>query len=206
LRALTLLLLAGCIDPLDPQWQLDHDHVVVARATPPHIQAGDSTTLDALVAHAGGPTTVETPLTATSTAGTMRQAAGAWTLVAPDAPPDAPVPVEVVMTFAHGSEVKKTVWIGPPSPNPEMPAVTIGGAAPGDELVVPRDQDVYLSTTVPTGWHVNWLTSAGTLHQDDEPTSYLHVAAKDRQSGELACVIRDDQGGVAWKVWPIHTQ
>jgi len=219
--AAALLLLAACIDPLDPQWQLDHDHVVVARATPPRIHAGDTTTLDALVAHAGGPATVESPLSATTSAGTMRQAGDTWTLVAPDAatmarlgmPVDGPVPVEVVMSFAHGTdralapiEVKKTVWIGDPSTNPDMPAITVAGAPAGDAIVVPLDRDVYLSTTVPAGWHVNWLTSVGTLHQDDQPTSYLHVVKKDHQSGELACVVRDDQGGVAWKVWPLRTQ
>lgn len=216
-----LLLLAACIDPLDPQWQLDHDHVVVARATPPRIHAGDATSLDALVAHAGGPTTVESPLSASTTAGTMLQKDGSWTFVAPDAttmarlgmPAGGPVPVDVMMTFAHGTdralapiEVKKTVWIGDPSTNPDLPPITIGGAPAGEEVAVPLDQDVYLSTTVPAGWRVNWLTSVGTLHQDDEPTSYLHVVAKDRQSGELACVVRDDQGGVVWKVWPIRTQ
>jgi hypothetical protein len=216
-----LLLVAGCIDPIDAQWQLDHDHVVVARATPPRIHAGDTTSLDALVAHEGGPATVESPLSASTTAGTMLQSDGGWKLVAPDAstiaarglPADGPVPVDVIMTFAHGTDraadpiqVKKTVWIGDPSTNPDMPAITVAGEPPGDEIVVPLDQDVYLATTVPDGWRVNWLTSVGTLYQDDEPTSYLHVAKKDRQTGEVACVIRDDQGGVAWKVWPIHTE
>ena len=58
----------------------------------------------------------------------------------------------------------------------------------------------------PTGWHVNWLTSAGQLFQDDEPRSFIHIAPKDRQQGELACVIRDTDGGVVWKVWPLAAQ
>jgi hypothetical protein len=151
----------------------------------------------------------------------MLQKDGGWTLVAPDASQiaamgyalDGPVAVDVVMTFAHGTDraldpiqVKKTVWIGEPSTNPDMPAITVAGAPPGDDIAVPLDQDVYFATSVPDGWRVNWLTSIGTLYQDDEPTSYLHVAKKDRQQGEVACVVRDDQGGVAWKVWPIHTE
>lgn len=224
-----LLLLAGCIDPIDQQWQLDHDRVVVARATPPRIHAGDTTNLDALVAHLGGPTTVEAPLEATVAAASfpvdVKKTAAGWALVAPDEatlaaarpamglPADAPVPVDVMMSFADGTnralapkQVKKTVWIGEPSTNPDMPAVTIDGAQAGDAVTVAADQDVYLSTTVPDGWRVNWLTSAGTLHQDDEPTGFIHIAPKDRQSGELACVIRDDQGGVVWKVWPLRAQ
>jgi hypothetical protein len=195
-----LLLVAGCIDPVDPQWSLDHDHVVVARATPPRIHAGDSVALDALVAHAGGPTTVESPLTASA-------------VYAPTTRADGPTPVDIVMTFQTSTnralapvQVKKTVWIGEPADNPAMPEVTVAGVAAGDAITVPADQDVYLSTSVPSGWRVNWLTSAGQLFQDDEPTSYLHVLPTDAQQGELACVIRDDEGGVVWKVWPIATQ
>jgi hypothetical protein len=229
LRYALLLLLVGCIDPIDQQWQLDHDRVVVARATPPRIHAGDMTNLDALVAHDGGPTTIESPLDAAVARAPflvdLRHTDAGWALVAPDAatlaaarpamglPADAPVPVDVVMSFADGTnralapmQVKKTVWLGEPTTNPEMPAVTVANAPPGEEIVVAADEDVYLSTTVPDGWRVNWLTSAGTLYQDDEPTSYIHVAPKDPQSGELACVIRDDQGGVVWKVWPIRAE
>jgi hypothetical protein len=147
----------------------------------------------------------------------MRQTNGTWTLVAPDPSTlgyaNGPAQVEVTMTFAHRTDfaqspiqVEKKVEIGQPSTNPDMPPITVAGATPGDVISVPLNQDIYLSTTVPDGWHVNWLTSVGTLHQDDEPTGYLDVAKSDRQTGELACVIRDDQGGVVWNVWPIHTQ
>jgi len=200
LKYALLLVLAGCIDPVDPQWSLNHDHVVVARATPPRIHAGDSVALDALVAHAAGPTTVESPLTASA-------------VYTPTTRADGPTPVDIVMTFQTSTnralapvQVKKTVWIGDPADNPAMPDVTVGGAPAGDAITVPADQDVYLSTSVPTGWRVNWLTSAGQLFQDDEATSYLHVLPTDAQQGELACVIRDDEGGVVWKVWPIATQ
>jgi hypothetical protein len=205
-KALWCLVVAGCIDPIDAQWQLDHDHVVAARATPPHIPAGGSTALDALVAHAGGPTTVESPLGATTPQGTMRDTAGTWTFIAPTG--STPTQIDVLMTFADGkpAEVQKTVWIGEPTTNPTMPPITVGGAPADDRVSVALDRDVYLSTTVPSGWHVNWLTSVGTLYEDDEPTSYLHVQNTDRQTGELACVIRDDQGGVVWQVWPLSTQ
>lgn len=229
MRYACLLLLAGCIDPIDAQWQLDHDHVVVARATPPRIHAGDMTNLDALVAHAGGPTTIESPLEAAVARAPfpvdLRHGDTGWALVAPDdatlaaarpamgLPADAPVPVDVMMSFPSGTnralapmKVKKTVWIGEPTTNPEMPPVTIAGTPAMDQLVVAADEDVYVSTTVPAGWRVNWLTSAGQMFQDDEPTAFLHIAPNDRQEGELACVIRDDQGGVAWKVWPIRAE
>ena len=215
-RVLLILIgLAGCIDPVDPQWSLNHDHVVVARATPPRIHAGDATTLDALVAHAGGPTTVESPLTASAGRTQLAAAGAGWTVTAPPASArdGGATPVDIVMTFQRSSsraldrvQVKKTVWIGEPADNPAMPAVTVAGVPVAGEIVVPVDQDVYLATSVPTGWRVNWLTSAGQLFQDDEPTSFLHVLPTDARAGELACVIRDDHGGVVWQVWPLRAE
>ncbi|HEX5060178.1 MAG TPA: hypothetical protein VFV99_12500 [Kofleriaceae bacterium] len=229
LVALTVVVWGGCFDEIDARWQLDHDHVVVARATPPRVRSGDATNLDALVAHAGRGVSIENPLTAE--VGSARFAAylsqhdGAWTLTAPDAqvlasarpalglPEDAPVPVEVLLTFPRSTDrdapdpvrVKKTVWLGEPSENPVVPPVTIDGAPAGDEVVVPLDRDVYL-TVLAQGMRVNWLTSVGTLFQDDEATAFVHVAPDDKPAGELVVVVRDDEGGVAWRVWPMRAE
>jgi hypothetical protein len=230
--ALCLLVLAGCIDEIDPRWQLDHDHVVAARATPPRVREGEATAIDALVAHEGRGVSVEAPLDAQI--GSARFAAylkhqdGVWILTAPDAkvlasarpalglPEDAPIPVDILLTFARSTNraspdpvrVKKTVWLGEPSQNPTVPAVTIGGVPAGDEVVVPIDRDVYLSvdTSTAPGLRVNWLTSVGTLFQDDVATSFVRVAAGDRREGELVVVVRDSEGGVAWQVWPMRAE
>jgi hypothetical protein len=234
-RLLFLLALPACIDAIDPRWQLDHDHVIAARATPPRIREGENTGLDALVAHAHGDVTVEAPMTAEVARTTgpdfsrylVHQASGDWTLIAPDAemlasarpamglPADAPVPVDVMLTFAHGGtdrasldayRVKKTVWIGEPSTNPLLPAVTVGGAPAADDLVVPVDRDVYVSLDAPTDARVNWLTNVGQLFQDDVATAYLHVLPEDRREGQLVVVMRDSEGGVAWRVWSIRAE
>lgn len=150
---------------------------------------------------------------------------GAWRLIAPDAaqlasarpalglPDDAPVPVEVLLTFARSTDraspdpvrVKKTVWLGEPADNPSVPPVTIDGTPAGSEIVVPIGRDVYLSVDAP-GMRVNWLTSVGTLFQDDVATAFVHVAPEDRRDGELVVVVRDAEGGVAWQVWPMHAR
>lgn len=231
-RALVLLAVTGCIDEVDARWQLDHDHVVAARATPPRIRSGDMTNLDALVAHEGRGVSVENPLDAQ--VGSARFASyltfehGAWKLTAPDAqllasarpalglPEDAPVPVDVMLTFSRSTDraapdpvrVKKTVWIGEPAPNPVVPAVTIDGAPAGAEVIVPVGRDVYLM--VDTGGapnvRVNWLTSVGTLFQDDVATAFVRVAPEDSRDGELVVVVRDSTGGVAWQVWPMRAR
>jgi hypothetical protein len=235
-RLLFLLALPACIDAIDPRWQLDHDHVIAARATPPRIREGENTGLDALVAHETGPVTVEAPMSAevSRTASgpdfsryLTKQVTGEWTLHAPDAailasarpamglPADAPVPVDVLLTFPHGGtdrasldayRVKKTVWIGEPSANPDLPAVTIDGAPAGDEVVIPVGRDVYVSLDAPAGTHVNWLTNVGQLFQDDVATAYLHVAPEDRREGQLVVVMRDSEGGVAWRVWSMRAE
>ena len=229
-RALCLLVATGCIDPIDQRWQLDHDHVIVARATPPRIRSGDATNLDALVAHEGRGVSVENPLDASvATTGFGRYLVhdnGAWTLIAPDAqmlasarpalglPDDAPVPVDVMLTFPRSTNraspdpvrVKKTVWIGEPAQNPVLPPVTIDGAPAGGEIVVPLGRDVYLSLDAAPGQRVNWLTSVGTLFQDDVATAFVRVLPEDRRTGELVVVLRDDEGGVAWQVWPMRAE
>lgn len=234
--ALLLCLITGCIDEIDPRWQLDHDHVVAARATPPRIRPGENTGLDALVAHKGAEVSIEAPMMAeiARSAGPdfsaylIHDATGEWTLRAPDAemlssarpamglPADAPVPVDVMLTFARGSteraaidpyRVKKTVWLGEPSTNPILPSVTIDGAASeSDEIVVPIGRDVYVSLDAPAGNKVNWLTNVGTLFQDDVARAYLHVAPEDRHDGQLVVVMRDNEGGVAWRVWSMRAE
>ena len=102
--------------------------------------------------------------------------------------------------------MKKTVWLGEPPTNPELPPITIDGAPAGEEIVGSRPDAMSIGRRGAGRQRVNWLTNVGTLFQDDEPTSYIHVAPKDVQSGELACVIRDDQGGVVWRVWSIRVQ
>ncbi|HEY5951806.1 MAG TPA: hypothetical protein VIV40_40200 [Kofleriaceae bacterium] len=224
-----LLLVGGCIDAIDARWQLDHDHVVAARATPPRIRSGEQTNIDALVAHEGRGVSVENPLSAevgsARFASYLTERDGAWTLTAPDAqmlasarpalglPEDAPVPVDVILTFPRSTDrsspdpvrVKKTVWLGEPSQNPVMPPVTIGGVPAGDEVVVPVGSDIYLSVDA-QGMRVNWLTSVGSLFQDDVATSFVRVAADDRHEGELVVVVRDAEGGVAWQVWPMRAE
>ena len=228
--ALCTLLFVGCIDPIDARWQLDHDHVIAARATPPRIRSGEATAIDALVAHEGRGVSIEDPLSAE--VGNARFATflqfdnGAWTLTAPDAqvlasarpalglPEDAPVPVDLLLTFPRSTNrsapdpvrVKKTVWLGEPSYNPAIPPITIDGAPAGEEIVIPIGRDVYLSMAVPDGLRVNWLTSVGSLFQDDVATSFVRVLPEDRKSGELVVVVRDREGGVAWQVWPMRAE
>ena len=236
LLILPLVCVVGCIVPVDPRWTLDHDHVIAARATPPRIRAGEATNLDALVAHEDGPVTIENPMTAeldnapAEMARSLVHDDGMWRLHAPDAealagarpalglPEDAPVPVDVLMTFPNASpgsnraalppfRVKKTVWLGEPSANPVMPPVIVGDVpAIGDQIIVPLGVDTYLAVDVPDGIRVSWLTNVGELFQDDVARAFVRVLPDDKKSGQLVVVLRDNDGGVTWQVFAMHAE
>lgn len=227
-----LVVLAGCFDAVDAEWQLDHDRIVAVRANPPHIPSGASSSFDALIAHRGGPTDIEQPLLATvadpkdlSAIVTNDLSSGKVIVTAPDAAtlaaeraelgldPAAPVPVDVVMQFPTSNGIqlyaKKTVYLGDSADNPaSIGTVTVNGdtPAPGAAISIPVDVDVPLATDADPADKVMWLTSCGTMHDDNELAAFIHVLPADPKQGELAFVLRDTAGGVVWQVWPISAE
>jgi hypothetical protein len=220
--------LTGCIDAVDARWQLDHDHVIAVRATPPRILPGQRAELEALVAHDGAVTAVEAPPNAAlidapeALSSLLRFDGTRWFVEAPGEDvlraerarigfaDNAAIPVDVYAMWptAAGDPMyaKKTVWLGDTGANPGLPAPRVDGAPMSPEVIVPRETDVYLSVDVPATWRVSWLTSCGQLFQDDVATSFLRVMPGDTDTGELAVVIRDEDGGVAWDVRPIRAR
>lgn len=212
-RALLLLAIAACSEPatLEP-WQLDHDRIVVVRAEPPHLAPGGLGMFDALIAHERGPTTVEVPnnAAATSAAGDLFTAVhfniDHWQVDGPDEarlaaaraelglPDGAPVPLLVSLEFPGPLYADKTMWLGDSAANPVTPAFDHG-----PEVAV--GQEYPLTFVPPPGGTVRWLTSCGTLTGDTTPHA-THVI-DEPCTGELALVVRDPGGGVAWKVMSI---
>ena len=213
-----LLLLAACGD-IDPEWQLDHTRTIAVRATPPRIQAGETSQIDLLDATKGAPTSspppdaviVVSPMSLSSalsgttvTAPGEDQLAAARTELGLD--PGTPVPL-VLGVESQGFDTVKTVYLGDTADNPALTNVTIAGSAipaAGDPITVPPDTDVHLSVDADDAtMQVDWLTSCGTMHDFDLHAAYIHVLPADPQTGELVLVLRDLQGGVNWEVWPI---
>jgi hypothetical protein len=221
-----LLGLSACAGESDPPWQLDHDRIVAVRATPPGLAAGDRATLDALLAAKGGKTSVAVPELATvvspaSLAGALGFSGGAWVVTAPSEAqlaaaraelkldPGAPVPLVVGVSYASGALVAtKAIALGAPAPNPTLTSVMLDARPAGTaELVIGKLVDVPLAIDVDDeDYDVTWLTSCGTMHDFDLPRAYLTVEADDPVAGELAVVLRDAKGGVAWNVWPIRAE
>ena len=212
-------LASACSSNVDEPWDLDHDRIIAVRSAPPRIPAGQTAQLDVLVGHKGGPVSVQDPdRAAVVSPRSLASAVAGSVVTAPDEralamaraelalPDGAPVPLVVSISIA-GFAATKTVWLGESGDNPTLVDLRIAGGLPGTSIVVPLDEDVPLSVSaddvVDT---VNWLTSCGTMHDFDLSSAYLRVEPDDPQQGELAVVLRDSRGGVAWNVWPIRAQ
>jgi hypothetical protein len=213
-RALAIAFAAcSAPEPLEP-WQLDHDRVVAVRAEPPHLPPGEVALLDALVAHADGPTTVEPPRNAAAPGapGGLFTAVhfniDHWQIDGPDdaalttaraelgLPDGAPVPLEVTIEVSGPLYAKKIVWLGDARANPAPPAFNYGPDVSRGEHTV--------AVEPPAGSSVRWLTSCGTLRADGEATASHVVDAP--CEGELVVVVRDDAGGVVWQVLPVRAR
>jgi hypothetical protein len=225
-RACLALALVACGGDLDPPWQLDHDRIIAIRATPPAIQPGEQAAIDGLLAMQPGVTVERAPdevrvLAPESLAGTLARDGDAWIVTAPDEaalaaartelglPADAPVPLQLGVAFGSTLFGLKAVRLGASASNPSLPEPEIDGApapAAGEEIVVGTLVDVPLAIEALESDGVNWLTSCGTMHDFDLPRAYLRVEAEDPTEGELAVVLRDDRGGVAWRVWSIRAE
>ena len=227
LLAVAALIVAGCGGDLDPPWQLDHDRIVAVRATPPAIVPGQRSQIDGLLAVKGSTSIEKVPETVRvisppSLTGAVAFDAGAWVVTAPDEAAlaavraelglaaGAPVPLRLGVAYADQTLVGlKAVTLGATGANPELAVPSIDGVAaptPGEPIVVGVVIDVPLSIDAADTDDVNWLTSCGTMHDHDLPHATLRVEPGDPTEGELAVVVRDDHGGVAWQVWPIRAE
>ncbi len=227
LLALTIALLAGCIDDLPLQWELDYTRIVAVRAEPPGILSSEVSTITSLIATEGAPAQELPPEAATvvspmSLASSLVTANGQWTVTAPDEAAleaaraelglmaGAPVPLAVGVSYNAGSLLAvKTVYLGETRTNPSIDSATINGEPLRDktELVIDAAVETPLFVEAMLEDDVNWLTSVGTMSDYDLPTSaYIKVDDDDRLEGELALVFRDALGGVTWRVWPMRAE
>lgn len=228
---------AGCMGDIDPPWQLSHNRIVAVRADPPGIAPGETSRIDALLAHKGAMTSVATPVLAmvtspASLADVLSMSGGTWTVTVPgndrmaaarselQLAADAPVPLQIGVSYAGPGDMPgdqtltatKTILLGQHTANPTLDGLMIDGksidaAAPSDPLTVGKLVNVPLSVNAnDVDFDVTWLTSCGTMHDFDLPAAYLRVETADPQSGELGIVLRDANGGVTWKIWPIQAE
>jgi hypothetical protein len=197
-----LLVCASCVDDTAEPWQLARDRVVAVRMTPPGIASGEVAQMEGLIAHADGPTTVEMPRGATAAGSELFTAVhynlGHWEIEAPAL--DAPVSLEVTLQFAGSLYATKSITLGEHRDNPPDPVTML----PDEVVLAPgRDQALYVETTATD--RVRWYTSCGDLVHAEQVHATLR-ASDAACTGELVVVVRDDAGGVSWRVWPLRVE
>ena len=212
-RAALLLSCAACLETpgTEPPWRLDGDRVLAVRVTPPRLLPGEVGLLDVLVARAGGTTAVETPTGATAAfaPGDLYTAVhfnvDRWQVDGPDEPrldvaraelglpPGAPVPLEVRLQVAGPLFAKKVVWLGDTRENPTA------SFALGPALRVGLDYPLVADEPATS---VRWYASCGRIEDHERAATRLHIEAP--CTGEVAVVIRDEAGGVAWQTLPVR--
>lgn len=228
--ALTLAgLAAGCTGDLDEQWDLDHDRIIALKASKPGLVAGETAEITGLLGHKGAKTDEAPPLvvivpdlpnspaTPDALKASVHTDAGHWYVTCPDDATLAavrtqlgleatdPVPVSLGASYGQTLNALTQVRFGVDAQNPAITMPTIDGRAmaPGEALVIDSLVKVPLSVTLPDMQDINWLTGVGQMHDFDLPNAYLKVEKGDPTDGELAVVIRDRLGGVAWQVWSL---
>ncbi|HTL33309.1 MAG TPA: hypothetical protein VL326_09300 [Kofleriaceae bacterium] len=211
-------MLAACVPDGPDEWSLDRDRIVAVRAEPPGLLPGDIGHLEVLLAHAGGRTTVEAPRTMSAASSPLFTAVhfniDHYQIDGPDEaqlasarqelglPDGVPVPLDVGVSVSGPLYATKRVLLGVAATNPVMPAVTIGGLAPGAtiELAAHDDRvDLLIEATT-----VHWFTSCGELVDDREASATLVTG--EACVGELVVVVRDGVTGVAWGVWTLSVR
>jgi hypothetical protein len=231
---LLAIALFGCNSDLDEPWQLSHDRIIAVRANPPGILSGEQSRIDLLLGFSDAPVSERGPDLATvikpeSLKDTLAVDATGWVVTAPSEErleaarmelglmPGAPVPLQIGIAVTWPHEVMsldgksfgatKTIWLGDSRANPALSGMLVNGDAPDTDLLVPKETKVPLFVDADdTVDIVNWLTSCGEMHDFDLHSAYLMVPPETPQEGQLALVLRDERGGVAWQVWPIRAE
>jgi hypothetical protein len=236
LLAALLIALAACNSDVDEPWQLDHDRIIAVRAEPPGLLAGQQSKLDMLVGFKGSTVAERSPdfaqvVSPMSLADLVHNdGMGGWVVDAPTderlaavraelklGPTDlvplrvgiaAAWPTPVVSPMGNGFAATKTVVLGLAASNPMLDGMMVNGIDPGTtDLVVPAVGKTPLFVQADDSVNiVNWLTSAGTMHDFDLHSAYITFEKEDMTEGQLAVVLRDPYGGVAWRFWSIRAE
>jgi hypothetical protein len=135
----------------------------------------------------------------------LRQAFG----VAPDGDAPIPFPLSVSATIdgqARASE--KVVWLGGSATNPTIAALTIDGRPLDEEpLLVAAASEHALSGAAEGEGTLSfaWYAAVGELKKYREPTA-TWKGGTPGETGAVVLVVRNDRGGVSWRVGSLRAE
>ncbi|HEY4055817.1 MAG TPA: hypothetical protein VGM39_04385 [Kofleriaceae bacterium] len=165
-----------------------------------------------------------------SLASSLSNNGGTWTVSMPDdaslaaartelaLDAGAPVPLQIGVAFPSTTFPERTstdpiaalkvVWLGEHRDNPMITGIDLNGMDGTTVTDITLDYTVdtpfRIDASVNDGDDVAWLTSCGTLHDDDLEHSYIRIQDDDPLMGDFAVVLRKPNGGVDWRTWKIH--
>ncbi len=213
---------AGCADVATPE-ELQHTRILAVRATPPGILAEQTSRIDVLAATEAGelvqPTARSVRIVGGFGAELLSQDESGWMLTAPSADQiaaarqaagieDEPWPIIIEVTVELDGKTlvaDKLVLVDVATSNPEVVDIRLAGVPVQDEMVVSVGAEVEVSATAqPETAELSyaWASSVGELSlYRSQAASFATDASGD---GTLLVVVRDGQGGVAWKAVPVR--
>lgn len=207
------VVVAGCADQRAEPGGLAQDRVIAVRATPPRLVPGERAVIDVLSTSVEGGPVEGLPSVLTLSPSTTDALSGVIDgveVVCPDdgllaaarvelgLDADAPVPLTVLVALPIAGDVRtatKTVWFGDVATNPVIAEIRIAG-----DLVAPTELELSIDAT--EGDEVDWLTSRGEVSEVGDAVAHLQVD----EPGDVTVVVvlRDDRGGVAWRIETIE--
>jgi hypothetical protein len=122
----------------------------------------------------------------------------------------APLPFTVAASLTIDGQVRlaeKVVWLGASAANPTITAVTIDGRPLEDQMVVGAAGDHALGGTATGAGTLSfaWYSGFGELKGYRQTGATLQKA-KPGDTGAVVLVVRDDRGGVNWRMNTLHMQ
>lgn len=215
---------AACDATTGPS-DLDRSRVLAVRLSPPHLAPEEIAPIDVLVGHDDGTVDIEMPTSvrvnvaeaSAQTDSMVIRSGDGWAIacppeqaleelrvqlaLAPDDPIAVPLSVDVEVDGA-ALTATKMVFLGSAGDNPALAGIDVDGAEVDEDGVVQlaAGQEVTIGALGAGGedeLSYAWFTSAGSidLYLSEVAT---FTASDTATTGQLALVVRDPRGGVAW--------
>ena len=204
--AITLLLLTAC-DATPELARLDHAQILAVRTEPATVAPGERARIDVLAGDDNGAVFEAGPARVTALSRTtgplvVERTAGGWFVTANGIAEIATLEVAIDIDGTEWRATKSLV-VNARTDNPPILSMQIDGTD-RDELVAAVGSKPALSVPADEALTYAWYSSVGDLENYRQPSAILDAA--EPAEGHVVLVVRDDVGGVSWKLLPARVE
>ncbi|HUJ58261.1 MAG TPA: hypothetical protein VLX92_07205 [Kofleriaceae bacterium] len=198
--AIACAALAACTSSTDP-YRLDHAQILAVRSEPAHVAAGGSVRIDALIGDDSGAVSVVVPDSVEVDGYAVTRAGDGWYVQSSPSLPVAPTATAAVTIDGAIWLATKQLDFADDRPNPTIAAMQVDGAAAETIAAAPHAPATLAAEVAVDGTaSYAWYASFGSLERYRSSEATFESDRSD--TGTVALVVRDDQGGVAWLTLP----